>query len=294
MSSRLTGILLVLALIVLALANSLFTVDQYERALVLRFGKVQREGDIARIYGPGLHFKIPFADHVLRLDARIQTMDRDEERVLTAEKKFMLVDAYVKWKVKDFERFYLRTEGNFRQAEDLMERIANTGLRSEFGKRTNKELISEARSTLTDQLKATANRGAEDLGMEVVDVRIKTINYPEEVSGNVYDRMRAERQRVATEHRSKGEKEANIIKARTDAMVRVLTADAERDASLLRGEGDALAAKIYADAYQKNAEFYTFMRSLEAYRESFKDKRDVLVLKPDSDFFKYMKNPNGK
>lgn len=294
MSSRTTGILLVLALVLLGLANSLFIVDQYERGLVLRFGKVQRDGDVAHIYGPGLHFKLPFADSVKRLDARIQTMDREQERVLTAEKKFMLVDAYVKWQIKDFEKFYLSTQGDFRRAEDLLERMANTGLRSEFGKRTNKQLISEARSNMMDQLKASANKGAEGLGMVVVDIRVKTINYPEEVSGNVYDRMRAERQRVATEHRSKGEKEANIIRAKTDATVRILLADAERDANRLRGDGDAEAAKIYAQAYQKNPEFYAFVRSLDAYRASFKDKQDILVVKPDSEFFKYMKSSGGK
>lgn len=292
--NRLPVILTVVALLLLGLTTSLFTVDEYERGLVLRFGKVLREGDGARIYGPGIHFKMPFADRVTRLDARLQTMDRDQERVLTAEKKFMMADAYVKWRIKDFEQFYLRTKGDYKQAEDLMERMVNTGLRSEFGKRTNKQLITDARSTMTDQLKKYANDGAVDLGMEVVDVRIKTINYPEEVSGNVYDRMRAERQRVATEHRSKGEKEANIIRAKTDASVRVLTADAERDANLLRGEGDALAAKIYADAYKQNAEFYSFFRSLEAYRASFKGQQDVMVLKPDSEFFKYMKHADGK
>lgn len=294
MSSRLTGFLLVVALVVLALANSLFTVDQTQRALVLRFGKVLRDGETPRIYEPGLHLKMPIADKVLPLDARLQTMERDQERVLTAEKKFMLVDAYVKWRIQDFEQFYLRTNGDFRTAEDLMERMVNTGLRSEFGKRSNKELISDARSSMVDTLKAYANTGAHDLGMDVVDVRVKTINYPEEVSGNVYNRMRAERQRVATEHRSKGEKEANIIKAKTDAMVRVLMADAERDANRLRGEGDAEAAKIYADAYQKNPEFYAFLRSLDAYRASFDGRNDVLVLKPDSEFFKYMKSAGGK
>lgn len=294
MNPRLTGILMVGALSLLGLANSLFTVDQYERALVLRFGKVLRDGDAARLYQPGLHWKAPFADRVLTLDARIQTMDRDQERVLTAEKKFMMVDAYVKWRIKDFEQFYLRTNGDYRRGEDLLERMANTGLRSEFGKRTNKQLISDARSTMMEQLKAYANNSADDLGMEVVDVRVKTINYPEDVSENVYQRMRAERQRVATEHRSKGEKEANIIRAKTDATVRVLLADAERDAASLRGEGDAAAAKLYAVAFEKNPEFYAFVKSLDAYRTSFKDKQDVLVMKPDSEFFRYMKNSGGK
>ncbi|MBI2379715.1 MAG: protease modulator HflC [Gammaproteobacteria bacterium] len=294
MSPRLTGFLLVLALAALGLANCLFTVAQYERAMVLRFGKVQRDGELARIYEPGIHFKWPMAEKVMTLDARIQTMDRDQERVLTAEKKFMMVDAYVKWRIKDFEQFYKSTQGDHRRGEDLLERMVNTGLRSEFGKRTNKQLISDARSTMMDTLKAYANKSAANLGMEVVDVRVKTINYPEEVSGNVYDRMRAERQRVATEHRSKGEKEANIIKAKTDATVRVLIADAERQAATLRGTGDAEATALYAQAFQKNPEFYAFVKSLDAYKVSFKDKTDVLVLKPDSEFFRYMKSSGGK
>ncbi|MGL5759424.1 protease modulator HflC [Plesiomonas sp.] len=280
-------------------SSSLFVVPEGERGIMLRFGKVKRDSqDVVQVYNPGLHLKAPFFDSVKMLDARVQTMDDQADRFVTAEKKDLIVDSYVKWKIQDFGRYYLSTGGgNMQQAEALLKRKISDRLRSEIGSRTIKDIVSGSRGELMDDARNSLNTGADsasDLGIEVVDVRVKQINLPAEVSNSIYQRMRAERNAVAREHRSQGREQAEILKADVDRRVTVMQAEAESKARSMRGEGDATAAKIYADAYSKDPEFYAFIRSLKAYENSFRGKQDMMVLKPDSDFFKYMKTPTAQ
>lgn len=286
----------VFVLLVLLTSGALFVVKEGERAIVIQFGKVQRvEGtDETKVFEPGLHFKLPFIDTVRHLDARIQTLDGTPDRFVTSEKKDLIVDSYVKWRIDDFARYYLSTGGNKLQAEALLKQKVNNGLRSEFGTRTIAQIVSGERSALMNQAMEQASTSSDELGIEIVDVRVKQINLPTEVSNSIFQRMRAERAGVAREHRSQGQEQAEVIKANIDAKVTVMLADAERNARQLRGEGDALAAQIYADAYSKNADFYSFLRSMDAYKQSFNSKQDVMVIAPDSEFFKYMNGAKGK
>ncbi|CAB9495690.1 protease modulator HflC [Alteromonas macleodii] len=285
----------VFVLLVLLASGSLFAVKEGERAIVIQFGKVQRDDATGetKVFEPGLHFKLPFIDSVRVLDARIQTLDGSPDRFVTSEKKDLIVDSYVKWRIEDFARYYLSTGGNKLQAEALLKQKVNNGLRSEFGTRTIAQIVSGERSALMNQAMEQASTSSDELGIEIVDVRVKQINLPTEVSNSIFQRMRAERAAVAREHRSEGQEQAEVIKANIDAKVTVMLADAERNARQLRGEGDAIAAQIYADAYSKNADFYSFLRSMDAYKESFNSKQDVMVIAPDSDFFKYMNQSNG-
>lgn len=274
--------------------SSVFIVDEGQKGIVVQFGKVKRiESGEPRLYEPGLHFKVPLIDQVRKMDARIQTIDSQADRFVTSEKKDLIIDSYVKWKIEDFSKYYLATGGgNKLQAEDLLKRKINNGLRSEIGNRTIKDIVSGERSTvMEDALKKMAR--SSELGIKVVDVRIKQINLPVEVSNSIYQRMRAERTAVAREHRSQGREKAEILRADIDRKVTVMIADAESNARQLRGEGDAEAAKIYADSYKKDPEFFSFVRSMEAYRKSFAGGHDLMVLKPDSDFFRYLKSPHG-
>ena len=285
----------VFVLLVMLASGSLFAVKEGERAIVIQFGKVQRDDATGetRVFEPGLHFKLPFIDSVRHLDARIQTLDGSPDRFVTSEKKDLIVDSYVKWRIEDFARYYLSTGGNKLQAEALLKQKVNNGLRSEFGTRTIAQIVSGERSALMNQAMEQASTSSDELGIEIVDVRVKQINLPTEVSNSIFQRMRAERAAVAREHRSEGQEQAEVIKANIDAKVTVMLADAERNARQLRGEGDAIAAQIYADAYSKNADFYSFLRSMDAYKQSFNSKQDVMVIAPDSDFFKYMNKSNG-
>ncbi|WP_394222439.1 protease modulator HflC [Alteromonas gracilis] len=282
-------------LLVLLASGSLFAVKEGERAIVIQFGKVQRDEATGetRVFEPGLHFKLPFIDSVRVLDARIQTLDGTPDRFVTSEKKDLIVDSYVKWRIDDFARYYLSTGGNKLQAEALLKQKVNNGLRSEFGTRTIAQIVSGERSALMNQAMEQASTSSDELGIEIVDVRVKQINLPTEVSNSIFQRMRAERAAVAREHRSEGQEQAEVIKANIDAKVTVMLADAERNARQLRGEGDAIAAQIYADSYSKNADFYSFLRSMDAYKKSFNSKQDVMVIAPDSDFFKYMNQSKG-
>ncbi len=282
-------------LLVLLASGSLFAVKEGERAIVIQFGKVQRDDATGetRVFEPGLHFKLPFIDSVRHLDARIQTLDGTPDRFVTSEKKDLIVDSYVKWRIEDFARYYLSTGGNKLQAEALLKQKVNNGLRSEFGTRTIAQIVSGERSALMNQAMEQASTSSDELGIEIVDVRVKQINLPTEVSNSIFQRMRAERAAVAREHRSEGQEQAEVIKANIDAKVTVMLADAERNARQLRGEGDAIAAQIYADAYSKNADFYSFLRSMDAYKQSFNSKQDVMVIAPDSDFLKYMNKSKG-
>ena len=274
--------------------SSVFIVDEGQKGIVVQFGKVKRvDSGEPRLYEPGLHFKVPLIDQVRKMDARIQTIDSQADRFVTSEKKDLIIDSYVKWKIEDFSKYYLATGGgNKLQAEDLLKRKINNGLRSEIGNRTIKDIVSGERSTvMEDALKKMAR--SSELGIKVVDVRIKQINLPVEVSSSIYQRMRAERTAVAREHRSQGREQAEILRADIDRKVTVMIADAESNARQLRGEGDAEAAKIYADSYKKDPEFFSFVRSMEAYRKSFAGGNDLMVLKPDSEFFRYLKSPHG-
>lgn len=280
----------ILVLVLLLGFSSFFVVNEGERALVIRFGKVLDSNGEAKIYLPGLNFKVPFIDSTRILSARLQTLDDQADRFVTSEKKDLIIDSYVKWRINDFEAFYLATNGgNFLQAESLLQRKITNGLRNEIGKRTIKDIVSGQRGEVMETALKRMARSAE-LGILVEDVRIKQINLPKEVSNSIFQRMSAERHAVAKEHRSQGHEQAEILKAGVDAKVTIMLADANRQARQLRGEGDANAAKIYANSYNKDIEFYGFLRSLQAYTKSFSHKSDVLVIAPDSEFFEYMKS----
>lgn len=287
--------IIVVVLVALGL-SSLYVVSEGERAILIQFGKVERSAETgeARVFEPGLHFKIPFIESVKRLDARLRTLDGDPDRFITSEKKDLIVDTYVMWRINDFSTFYLSTNGgNVLQAEALLTRRINSGLRSEFGSRTISDIVSGERDELMREALIKGAQSASDLGVEVLDVRVMQINLPDEVSQSIYQRMRAERNAVATEHRSEGREQAEFIRADVDARVTVMLADAKRQSRQLRGQGDAEAASIYANAYSKDAEFFAFIRSMEAYTASFESGTDILVLDGSSDFFKYLEDMNG-
>ena len=279
----------VIAVAAMVCFSSIFIVDEGQKGIVVQFGKVKRvDSGEPRLYEPGLHFKVPLIDQVRKMDARIQTLEGQADRFVTSEKKDLIIDSYVKWKIEDFSKYYLATGGgNKIQAEDLLKRKINNGLRSEIGNRTIKDIVSGERSTVMEDALMKMARSSE-LGIKVVDVRIKQINLPVEVSSSIYQRMRAERTAVAREHRSQGREQAEILRADIDRKVTVMIADAESNARQLRGEGDAEAARIYADSYKKDPEFFSFVRSMEAYRKSFAGGNDLMVLKPDSEFFRYL------
>ncbi|TCJ98385.1 protease FtsH subunit HflC [Volucribacter psittacicida] len=285
-------------LIILALLySSIVIVQEGSRGIMLRFGKVHRDADNkVVVYEPGLHFKTPFIDSIKILDARIQTLDGQPDRFVTVEKKDLWVDSYVKWRISDFGRFYTTTGGgDYSQAANLLRRKVNDRLRSEIGSRTIKDIVSGTRGELMAGARRALNTGADstsELGIEVIDVRVKQINLPDEVSSSIYQRMRAERDAVAREHRSQGKEKAAFIQADVDRKVTLILANANRTAQELRGTGDAAAAKIYADAFSQEPEFYRFIRSLQAYEKSFKaDDNNIMILKPDSDFFRFMQAP---
>ena len=287
-------VILILSALVLLIVSSIFVVNEGERGIVFQFSKIKRDSSSGEpvIYSPGLHFKIPMIENVKKLDARIQTLDEAPDRFVTSEKKDLMVDSYAKWRIVDFSTYYLRTSGSIDNARALLKQKINNGLRTEFGNRTISEIVSGDRSAVMSRALESAQSSREDLGIEVINVRVKAINLPTEVSNSIYDRMRAERTAVAKEHRSQGQEQAEIIRATIDAKVTVMLAEAQKNALEVRGEGDALAAKVYADAYQQDAEFYNFYRSLQAYENSFSSKSDIMVVKPDSDFFHYLKETN--
>lgn len=284
----------VIAVAAMVCFSSIFIIEEGQKGIVVQFGKVKRvDSGEPRLYEPGLHFKVPLIDQVRKMDARIQTLEGQADRFVTSEKKDLIIDSYVKWKIEDFSKYYLATGGgNKIQAEDLLKRKINNGLRSEIGNRTIKDIVSGERSVVMEDALMKMARSSE-LGIKVVDVRIKQINLPVEVSNSIYQRMRAERTAVAREHRSQGREQAEILRADIDRKVTVMIADAESNARQLRGEGDAEAARIYADSYKKDPEFFSFVRSMEAYRKSFAGGNDLMVLKPDSEFFRYLKSPHG-
>ncbi len=282
------GILVVLA--VLLGYNSMFVVHEGQAALVTQFGRIVRAGD-----APGLHFKVPLIQQVLLFDNRILPLEAKPERYFTSEKKSVNVDFYVKWRIADSAAYYRATAGQELQAVSSLAPIVKDALRFEFNARTLQELISGGRKDITERVRKQTDAAArKNLGITVVDVRIKRIDLPDEVSESVYKRMRAERLQLANELRSTGQQAAEAIQADADRQRQILIADAERDAASVRGEGDAKAAGIYALAYGQDPEFFAFYRSLGAYRKSFEDGKGVLVLKPDSEFLRYFNDGSSK
>ncbi|PPC88339.1 MAG: HflC protein [Methylotenera sp.] len=285
------GIYLVgLFALLVILTMSFFTVDQREYALVFRLGEI-----VSVHKDPGLFFKVPLLDDLKYFDKRILTLDYEQPaEIITSENKTMTVDSFVKWRIIDPSKYYVSVkEGGERAAEDRLAQVVNAGLRDEFGKRTVHDVISGERRAIMDNMRARADKEARQIGIEVVDVRLKRVDYSEDISKSVYDRMIAERKRIANQLRSEGAAASEKIRADADKQREVIIAEAFGNAQKMKGEGDAKAAEIYSNAYSKNPEFYAFYRSQEAYKNSFKSKSDVMVLDPKSDFFKYMRSAGG-
>lgn len=269
---------------------SIFRVQQWEQAIVFEFRQIVRSD-----FTPGLHFMWPIMNNVQKFELRLLNLDQEPQRFLTIEKKDLIVDYYVKWRISDVANFYIATRGgDIEYANGRLGERINRALRDEFGKRTVQEVVAGARGEILDIVTTATTQLERELGIKVVDVRTKRIDLPDNVSSSVYDRMRAERLRVAKDFRARGEEAAERIRANADREREVILANAYRDAETIRGEGDAQATEIYAAAYGKNEEFYSLYRSLNAYQNSFSDGRDVLILEPESDFFKYFKNPTGR
>ena len=270
--------------LVIFLSQSFYVVSEMQRAVLLRFGEII-EFDVQ----PGLHFKLPIVNTVRKFDARILTLDAAPQRYLTSEKKALMVDSFIKWRVRDVSIYFTTTGGDEERAKRLLSQRVDTGLRNEFGVRTVKEVVSGERDQLMTALSSQLDRIAqEELGVEVVDLRVKRIDLPTEVSDSVYNRMRTERERLARELRAQGNEVAERIRATADKDRTVILADAYREAEEIKGNGDAVATATYAEAYSKDPEFYDFTRSLKAYQATFESKGDILLIDPDSDFFKYL------
>lgn len=278
--------MVVVVLLGVLVATSVFIVDEREHALRFKFGEIVQTG-----YEPGLKFKLPPPfNNVVKYEDRILTTDNRPERFLTGERKYVLVDFFIKWRILDPERFYLAFRGLEQAAQDRLLDIVTDGMKDEFANRTIQEVVSAERSKLMDRMLVESRTVADQFGVDIVDVRVKRIDLPDEVSGSVYDRMRQERGRTAAELRAEGEQSSEVIRAESERERTVLLAEAYREAEKIRGEGDALAAETYARAYQKNPEFYAFYRSMQAYRDALGEGNDILVLTPDSEFFKYLNN----
>ncbi len=276
----------ILAAIIAVLGTSIFTVDQRQYAIVFQLGEVRNV-----LSEPGLYFKWPLIQNVRYFDKRILTLDTSEpERYITSEKKNVLVDSFVKWRIVDPQLYYVSVAGDEARAKTRLSQTVNASLREEFGKRTVHDVVSGERDKIMEQMREKADQDARKIGVQIIDVRVKRVDLPTEVSESVYRRMEAERKRVANELRSEGSAEAEKIRADADKQREVIVAEAYRDAQKVKGEGDAKAAATYSQAFNQNPEFYAFYRSLEAYRNSFKGKSDVIVVEPNSDFFKYMKS----
>jgi membrane protease subunit HflC len=285
-----TLIIPVLVITVGVITQSVYVVKETERAVKLEFGAVV-EADVE----PGLHFKIPIVNSVTKFDARILTLDAAPQSYLTSEKKALTVDSFVKWKVSDVEKYYTTTGGDEERLRRLLIQRVDAGLRNEFGSRTVNEVVSGERDELMDKLTLQLNSIAlDELGVEVIDLRVKKIDLPPEVSDSVYNRMRTERERLAKELRAQGNEVAEKIRATADKEKTIILADAYRQAEEIKGNGDAIATSTYANAYSKDPEFYDFTRSLKAYQSTFGSKSDILLINPDSDFFKYLDDSKAK
>lgn len=290
MLRNLQAIAVVLFVSLVTLSMCVFTVDQRYYAIVFQLGEV-----VEVINEPGLHWKWPLIQNVRAFDKRILTMETPEpERYLTAEKKPVQVDSFVKWRIRDAKQYYIRVGGDEFVAKTRLAQTVNASLREAFGRRSVHDVVSGERDMIMAEVQRKADAEARSLGVEIIDVRLKRVDFTPEVSDSVYRRMETERKRVANELRSQGAAEAEKIKADADRQREIIIAEAYRDAQKLKGEGDARATAIYAESFGRNPEFYRFYRSLEAYRQSFRSKSDLLVIDPSSDFFKYLKNSGGK
>ena len=303
MKISLNTVLLTVVILGFVLFNSLFVVHEGERALVTRFAKVLRDsGSQVIVYEPGPHFKWPFVDKVKLLDARIQTLNSNEDRFVTVEKKDLIIDSYVKWQIEDFVKYYLSTKGDRFQAESLLRTKITNSLRSQIGLLTIKEIVSgkseagdndDTQDSKRDQVMQNALQAtsvsARDLGIRIIDVRMMKINLPKEVSDSIYQRMRAERDAVARLHRSQGRQEAEAIRANADRQSVVKLAEAEKQAKTIKAQGEAEATQIYADSYSRNTELFDFLRSMDAYRKSMGNGGNIIVTDEDNEFFKHMK-----
>ena len=268
---------------------SVYRVEQWQQAILFQFREI-KETNI----GPGLHLMIPLVNTVQKFETRLLNLDKEAQRFLTAEKKDVLVDYFIKWRISNVKEFYTATKGEINTANSLLEQRINRALRDEFGARTVQQVVAGERTEILNIVTQTTSNLQDELGITVVDVRTKRIDLPEEVSSSVYARMRAERERVAKDFRARGSEAAERIRANADREREIILATAYRDAETIRGEGDAQATEIYAAAYGKNQEFYALYRSLNAYQNSFSEGNNILLLEPDSDFFKYFNNPRGK
>ena len=291
MMKNLSNILIAALVAIVLLSSSAFTVSQTQFVLVKRLGEI-----VSVKKTPGLYFKMPLVDDLKYFDNRIITLDSDQPaKLITSENKYMMVDSFVKWRIIDPAKYYVSIrEGGEAAAQDRLSKVVNAGLRSEFGRRTVHDVIAGERIAVMDNLRKKADLDARQMGIQVVDVRLKRVDYSEDISKSVYDRMISERKRIANQLRSEGSAASEKIRADADKQREVIIAEAYRDAQKTKGEGDATAASIYSQSYGKNPEFYAFYRSTEAYKNSFKSKSDIMVLDPSSDFFKYMRSPAKK
>lgn len=282
--NKIIPVVIVLFLAVILADSSLYVVKETERAVKLRFGRLI-ESDVQ----PGLHIKMPLADDIRKFEGRVLTLDANPESFLTVQKKRLIVDSFAKWRIADVDTYYKATGGNEAQAMNRLAKRVNDGLRNEFGTRTLHEVVSGERDQLMQDIKDGLNeRVRESLGVEIVDVRVKRIDLPPEVSDAVFRRMKAEREKEARELRSKGKEEAEKIRSSAEREKTIIEATAYSESEQLRGQGDAQASATYAEAFSKDAEFYAFVRSLNAYRSSFSNKGDIMLVDPQSDFFKYL------
>jgi membrane protease subunit HflC len=289
MKTNVANVLVGVALALILLSLSLFIVDQRQTVIVFQLGEM-----VSVKTQPGLYFKVPLLQNVRYFDSRILTLDTAEpERFITAEKKNVLVDSFVKWRIVDVKQFYISVGGDEMRANTRLMQTVNSSMREEFGKRTIHEVVSGEREEIMTVLRNKTDADARKIGVQVLDVRLKRVDFPSEISDSVYRRMDAERKRVANELRASGAADGEKIKADADKQREVILAEAYRDAQSTKGQGDAKASSIYAAAFGRNAEFYSFYRSLEAYKQSFKNKSDVMVMDPSSAFFKYLKS-SGK
>jgi len=287
MNKSTTNVLIGAVAVLVVLSMSIFVVDQRQSAIVFQLGEAIRIKT-----DPGLGFKVPLLQNVRFFDSRILTLDAGEpERFITAEKKNVMVDSFIKWRIVDVKQYYISVGGDEDRARTRLLQTVNSSMREEFGKRTINEVVSGERDKIMEVLRTKTDSDARKIGVEVLDVRLKRVDFPLEISESVYRRMDAERKRVANELRASGAAEGEKIKADADKQREVILAEAYRDAQKTKGEGDARASSLYAAAFGQNPEFYSFYRSLEAYKQSFKDKKDVMVIDPSSAFFKYLKSP---
>ena len=289
MNKTIGNALIVAAVALILFSMSMFVVDQRQNAIVFQLGEV-----VGIKTDPGLYFKVPLMQNVRYFDSRIQTLDAGEpERFITAEKKNVMVDSFIKWRIVDLKQYYISVGGDEERAKTRLLQTVNSSMREEFGKRTIHEVVSGERDQIMNVLRTKTDSDARKIGIEVLDVRLKRVDFPVEISGSVYSRMEAERKRVANELRATGNAESEKIRADADKQRQVILANAYRDAQKIKGEGDAKATALFAAAFGRNAEFFSFYRSLEAYKQTFKDKNDVMVIDPSSAFFKYLKS-SGK